>query len=134
MDFPALVGKLDWVTKRALLEEAMRGSPHLGWESAELKYLDHFYSSLPDGLFFDLERDGLIHPLVTDAEIERFIHSPPEDTRAWGRSLLLRLGYTSYVSFLHGADFGCSLGSCAPLLRSLLFGHSHSPSCYFLAN
>jgi proteasome accessory factor A len=90
-DYPGLVGKLDWVTKQALIHQAMGGTPHLGWDSREVKYLDHFYSSLPDGLFFDLDRDGLIQHVVAEEEVQRFTHSPPEDTRAWGRSFLLRM-------------------------------------------
>ena len=96
-DFPGLVGRLDWVTKQALLGEAVRVAPRLGWDSAEIKYLDHLYSSL-DGLFFELEQDDLIERVVTEEEIQRFTHSPPDDTRAWGRSHFLRIGGTEAIS------------------------------------
>jgi proteasome accessory factor A len=89
-DSPGLIGELDWVTKQAVLRESLKGSTHLGWGSPEVKYLDHLYSSLSGGLFFELDRDGLIKRVVSDEEIERFKDSPPADTRAWGRALLLR--------------------------------------------
>jgi hypothetical protein len=48
------------------------------------------YGSLADGLYWVYERAGAVERLVTDAQIERFVHEPPEDTRAWTRAMLLR--------------------------------------------
>src|SRR5207244_324973 len=41
-------------------------------------------------LYWAYERSGLVERLVSDAEIERFVNEPPDDTRAWARSKLLR--------------------------------------------
>ena len=90
-DVGSLVGRLDWVLKRALLEKA-REEEGLEWESAEMRYLDQIYHSLDrsEGLYWAVEAEGGLERLVSDAEIERFVHQPPEDTRAWTRAQLMR--------------------------------------------
>ncbi len=91
-DWPALFGRLDWVTKRLLLETA-RQDHALEWRSAPLLHLDQLYGSLdPDeGLFWSVARAGGVERVVSDAEILHFLHEPPEDTRAWTRAQILRL-------------------------------------------
>lgn len=93
-DFEALAPRLDWVLKRSLLERALHERPDLDWGSSEIKHLDLMYSSLDehDGLYWACERSMLVERIVTDAEIERFVHEPPENTRAWTRAMLLRVG------------------------------------------
>jgi len=100
--FDELAGSLDWVLKRHLLERALGGRPGLTWQSPELKHLDHLYSSIDpdDGLYWACERSGVAETLVSDADIERLVHEPPEDTRAWGRAMLLRLAGDEGVSYV----------------------------------
>jgi len=90
-DVPALAARLDWVLKKCLIERAMR-QRGLRWDSQEVKYLDHMYSSLDldEGLYWPLEASGLVEKVVSEGEIERFVHEPPEDTRAWLRAQILR--------------------------------------------
>ncbi len=90
--FDALRRRLDWVLKRDLLQRAIDANPDLDWHSPKIKHLDLLYSSLDEdeGLFWACERSGLTERVVTDARIERFVHQPPEDTRAWGRAMLLQ--------------------------------------------
>lgn len=90
-DFTALARRLDWVLKRSILERAMNKRPELSWDSPEIKHLDHMYSSLDGGLYPAFARSGAVERIVSDAEVERFMHEPPEDTRAWTRSRLLRM-------------------------------------------
>ena len=92
-DFTALAGALDWVLKLACLKRAMASHPRLRWDSPELKLLDHLYSSLDstDGLYWLHEQAGVVQRMVTGGEIERFVHEPPTDTRAWTRAMLLRV-------------------------------------------
>ena len=89
-DFAYLAARIDWVAKLSLLERtaARRG---LSWESPGMKYLDHLYSSLDsgDGLYWALERAGAVEKVVSDGQIERLMHEPPEDTRAWLRAHIL---------------------------------------------
>lgn len=91
--FEPLARQLDWVLKLTLLEQVLGQHRGLDWTSPELKHLDHLYSSLdPDeGLYWACERNGLVDRLVTDEEIDRFVHHPPENTRAWTRAALLQL-------------------------------------------
>ena len=90
--FDELVGRLDWVQKLHALERAMEQRPEIGWDSPEISYLDLVYSSLDleQGLYWAYESAGVAEPLVSDAEIERFVAEPPDDTRAWTRAMLLR--------------------------------------------
>ena len=90
-DFAALAPRLDWVLKLSIIERAMKQRPELSFTSQEIKHLDHFYSELDGGLYQAYERHGAVERLVSDAEIERFMNEPPEDTRAWTRSRLLRI-------------------------------------------
>src|SRR5262249_30126320 len=70
-DTPALAGRLDWVLKRQILEQALAAHPHLDWESPEIKYLDHAYSSLDParGLYSAHERLGTVQQLVPAARV-----------------------------------------------------------------
>jgi proteasome accessory factor A len=89
-DFSSLARRLDWVLKQSLIQRTMDRYPELTWTSPELKRLDLMYSSLGDGLYWACERQGQVERLVTDGQIERFVHEPPDDTRAWTRARLLR--------------------------------------------
>jgi len=90
-DFDSLAPRLDWVLKRTQIERAL-ASRGLDWSAPEAKHLDHLYSSLDldEGVYWALERAGLTEMLIDDARIEQFRHTPPEDTRAWTRAMLLR--------------------------------------------
>jgi proteasome accessory factor A len=90
-DVGALSGKLDWVLKRSILEQAIGGNG-LRWNSPQIKYLDQMYSSLDwgEGLYWEMERAGAVGKLVTDAQVEHFVHEPPPQTRAYTRAMVLR--------------------------------------------
>jgi len=92
-DFVALIPRLDWVLKRSLLQRAMSQSPELTWTSPEIKHLDHLYSSLnpSDGLWWEMQKSGLLEQPVPQTQIDRFETNPPPDTRAWTRAMALRL-------------------------------------------
>ncbi|MFN8644446.1 MAG: proteasome accessory factor PafA2 family protein [Candidatus Binatia bacterium] len=93
-DWEALRGRLDWVLKRRVLERVLARRADLTWRSPALKHLDHLYASLDAeaGLYWACEREGLVQTVVAPARIARFVDHPPEDTRAWTRARLLRLG------------------------------------------
>ena len=90
--FQDLVGRLDWVLKLHILEQAMERRPGVDWDSPEVSYLDLVYSSLDleQGLYWSYESAGVTEQVVGDAAIERFVAEPPDDTRAWTRAMLLR--------------------------------------------
>lgn len=91
-NFTDLRGRIDWITKRALLDQALQRHPGWNWDSPEVTHIDQIYSSIDpaDGLFLSLEESGLIEPIASESEIAAFIDNPPEDTRAWTRAMLLR--------------------------------------------
>ena len=91
-DFDSLAARLDWVLKRSMIERARARRPRLRWDAPELKQLDHLYAGLETktGLYWAWERQGAVEQVVTDDAIEAFTTSPPEDTRAWTRAMLLR--------------------------------------------
>jgi proteasome accessory factor A len=97
--WPTLARRLDWVRKLELLKQAVELRPELTWTSPELKHLDHLYSSLDpqDGLYWACEREGWIEQLVDDTHIARLLHDPPDNTRAWARSALLRLATSDEI-------------------------------------
>ena len=83
--------EIDWVIKRSLIEGFI-DRKGVDWGSAQVQMLDLQYHDLrPDkGLYYVLERQGLVRRVVTDEEIERAVLHPPEDTRAYFRGGCLR--------------------------------------------
>ncbi len=92
-DFAAVSGRLDWVLKKTLLEQAMSRREGLTWSSPQIRHLDQVYASSDrgEGLYWACERGEAVERIAAPAEIERFIHEPPSDTRAWTRGKLLAL-------------------------------------------
>ena len=91
-DFDALRGRIDWIMKRSLLEQALARHPDRDWASPEITHMDQIYSSLDpaDGLFLALDASGCIEPVASEAEIDALVTAPPPNTRAWTRAMLLR--------------------------------------------
>jgi len=91
-DFDSVLGRVEWLLKQQILERTLAKNPHLNWQSPEIKHLDHLYSSLDpaEGLYWIYEQSRVVETLVTPGEIERFMHAPPDDTRAYARAMLLR--------------------------------------------
>lgn len=81
----SLVGRLDWVSKRYLLETAAAGEP---W--AVQKKLDLRYHELGDGHLARLEEAGIAPRLVSAEEAEAAIDRPPDETPARQRGRLVR--------------------------------------------
>jgi proteasome accessory factor A len=90
-EWMAVARRLDWVMKLMAIERAMEQRHELGWDSPEIKVIDHLYSSLDnDGLYWAYEASGFAEQLVTPERIAYFTANPPTDTRAWTRAMLLR--------------------------------------------
>lgn len=86
-----LLGKLDWVTKKWLLQMFV-DEENVDWKDPWLQSLDLEYHNLnPNrGLYYDLENKGVAHRVLSEAQLERANHQPPEDTRAKGRSRVIK--------------------------------------------
>ncbi len=90
-DWMAVAPRLDWVMKLMAIERALEQRHELGWDSPEIKVIDHLYSSLDnDGLYWAYEASGLAEQLVAPERIDHFTANPPADTRAWTRAMVLR--------------------------------------------
>ena len=78
--------ELDWVAKYRLLE-AYRERDGLDWSDPKLRLVDLQYHDVrrDRGLYNRLEAAGKVERLTSDAEVERAIMDPPEDTRAYFR-------------------------------------------------
>jgi proteasome accessory factor A len=82
----ALHRELDWVAKYRLLE-AYRERDGLDWRSPKLAMIDLQYHDVRQdkGLYYRLVNAGKVERLVSEAEIQRAIDEPPDDTRAYFR-------------------------------------------------
>ncbi len=87
----ALAGQVDWATKLQLLE-AYRDRESLDWHHDRLKAIDLQYHDVrrDKGLYQRMVARGRVETMVTEAEIQAAIATPPEDTRAWFRGECLR--------------------------------------------
>ena len=109
-DLQKLAPRLDWVMKLMMLERALDQRKTLDWSSPEVKVLDHLYSSLDDdGLYWAYEESGFAERLVAEDNIVRFTQSPPDDTRAWTRAMLLRCAGSEAVDSVDWDSVGFKL-------------------------
>ncbi|WP_428261926.1 proteasome accessory factor PafA2 family protein [Haliangium sp.] len=80
-----LLGQLDWITKRYLLDTAGRElSP------AARKKIDLKYHELGGGYFARLDRAGLVSHIWSPDEIAQAMHDPPSPGSARARSRMIR--------------------------------------------
>jgi Pup amidohydrolase len=86
----SLARELDWVAKLRILQGYI-DRDGLDWGSPRLEAIDLQYSDVrPDkGLYNKLAAAGRFERIVTDAEVERAVLEPPEDTRAYFRGRCL---------------------------------------------
>ena len=75
--------ELDWVIKYKLIE-AYRERHDLSLSDARVALVDLQYHDVnrERGLFYRLQRRGMVDRMVTDAEISHAVENPPETTRA----------------------------------------------------
>ncbi|MER6940868.1 depupylase/deamidase Dop [Nocardioides sp. NPDC127514] len=82
--------ELDWVAKYKLLL-GYRDRDGLEWDDPKLHLIDLQYADIrPEkGLYHRLVRAGRIQRLMTDDLVEKAMHEPPSDTRAYFRGRCL---------------------------------------------
>ncbi|HWS57971.1 MAG TPA: proteasome accessory factor PafA2 family protein, partial [Actinotalea sp.] len=83
--------EVEWVAKLRLLD-AMRTRDHLTWDSPRLAAMDIQWSDVrPErGLYHRLVAAGAVERLTTDEQVDRAVHTPPSDTRAYFRGTVVR--------------------------------------------
>jgi Pup amidohydrolase len=86
----SLSRELDWVAKLELFE-GYRSRDQLDWDSSRLQLVDLQYSDVrPEkGLYNRLAARGRFERITDETMIQRCVHSPPEDTRAYFRGRCL---------------------------------------------
>jgi proteasome accessory factor A len=85
-DRSALVGRLDWVTKQFLLEQAGSGLPYAARKKIDLRY--HELST--EGYFAQFQKTGSAPAIVSDEEIDQATRLPPVASPAWRRARYIR--------------------------------------------
>jgi proteasome accessory factor A len=87
----SLIRELDWVMKWRLLTSYM-DRHGASWESAQVTMLDLQYHDIrrDKGLYYLLERNAEVERIVSDAEIDDAVDTPPENTRAYLRGMCLK--------------------------------------------
>ncbi|MFO0774435.1 MAG: proteasome accessory factor PafA2 family protein [Nitrospiraceae bacterium] len=87
----SLFGKLDWITKQALLEQFV-SAEQIGWDDPWLASLDLEYHNIDParGLYLGLEQEGKTHRIVDDTAITQAMREGPQDTRGGLRGLCVR--------------------------------------------
>ncbi len=95
-------GEVDWVAKLEVLD-GYRERDGLDWADARLRAIDIQWSDVraDKGLFHRLRAAGRFTELVPMADVERAVHTPPEDTRAWFRGMCL----TKYAAHIAAASW-----------------------------
>jgi proteasome accessory factor A len=125
-----LKGRLDWVTKKWLLERQM-GKKGLSWNDARVKRMDILYHDIrrDRGLYYVLEGEGQTERILSgDAEIGRFVEHAPRDTRAYFRSECLarfrdQITYANWDILTF--DLGDNRDRKVPLQDPLKGTHAH---------
>jgi len=89
---------LDWVAKRKIIESyvASRG---IEWDSYATLRLDLEYHNIDTnkGIFYGMERRGLMERVVTEEQIQHAMRNPPETTRAKFRGKFVKLANESKI-------------------------------------
>jgi hypothetical protein len=68
----------------------------------DLEYHDIRATGAETGLFYQMQARGLVERIVTEADIDRLIFTPPIDTRAWLRGKTVE----RFAAHIVGADWG----------------------------
>jgi proteasome accessory factor A len=86
-----LASQLDWVAKRQILE-GYRSRDGLDWSDARLQLVDLQYSDVrpTKGLYHRLLGSGRMERVIDATAVQRAVHQPPENTRAWFRGECVR--------------------------------------------
>ena len=89
--------ELDWVIKKKLIETYV-ASRNLKWDSNDVLMLDLQYHNIrkegeskKTGLYYKLDRDDRVERIVTDEQVDKAMHLPPETTRAKFRGRFVKL-------------------------------------------
>lgn len=81
----SLIGRIDWITKAQLIEQAGADLDYWGKKKIDIKYHE-----LGSGYYEDMQAQGLSLDIFDSSEIEEAIHKPSSCLRAQMRSHLIK--------------------------------------------
>ena len=112
-----LVGEVDWIAKRAILE-GYRARDHSAWDDPRLAAVDIQYADLraDKGLARVMQAKGRQHVMFSEEQIVGAIATPPADTRAYFRGMCMRT-YTESVAAASWDSVIMDVGPDRPLHR-----------------
>jgi proteasome accessory factor A len=104
-DVKSLLGAVDWISKRWLLE-TFRAEQGITWDDPWLESLDLEYHNLNPsrGLFFALPTTHELGEFNLRSRRESALREPPQDTRAKGRSLAVERFMETRMPFVVNWD------------------------------
>ncbi len=84
--------KIDWVIKKNLIEN-YRTKKNIPWNSHRILMLDLQYHDIREnkGLYYKLEKNGLVDRILNEQQIKQALIDPPQDTRAKLRGDFIKL-------------------------------------------
>jgi proteasome accessory factor A len=87
----SMVGKIDWVAKKWLLQTFVE-EEGIGWDDPWLQSLDLEYHNLDArrGLYFALAEEGRLQHLISPERVRFSAANPPSNTRAQARGIAVR--------------------------------------------
>jgi proteasome accessory factor A len=92
--------EIDWVIKRRMLQ-CYIDSRNKTWSDPRVFMLDLQYHEIQRdrGIYYLLERKGLVARVLNDAEIEKAKTEPPHDTRAKMRGEFIKLARQNSIQY-----------------------------------
>jgi len=119
-DQRALIGKIDWVTKKYLLEE-LRERKNVLWNDSLLHNRSAQYHLLDRklGIFHALQRKHPEWRIVPEQDVQTFVHHPPQ-TRAAAREHAVKLLRANNCALQH-ISWNIVQGTCAETKTNYIF-------------
>lgn len=111
-----LIGKVDWITKRYLLDKFTQNRSD--YSDLKAREIDFKYSELSslNSVVSVLRSKGLIQQLCSQNQIENALANPPIDTRAWFRGKILQK-FSQFISAASWDSVILDLDKSQPLIR-----------------
>ena len=111
-----LIGKVDWITKRYLLDKFTQNRSD--YSDLKAREIDFKYSELSslNSIVSVLRSKGLIQQLCSQNQIENALANPPIDTRAWFRGKILQK-FSQFISAASWDSVILDLDKSQPLIR-----------------
>jgi proteasome accessory factor A len=110
-DIDSLIGTVDWVSKKSLLD-SYRLRDDLGWQDSKLKAIDLQFSDIraDKSLALVIQRNSGVSDFFSEEDIARAVANPPEDTRAYIRGKSVQ----TYGEYVVGASWESLIFQTSP--------------------